>query len=170
MNSTQQIAKSLRTFLNVLFSQHCNASKITEHIANNTKLLSGVTDANHLVSANLYLSERQKHRWAAYGGDSWCCHWIPVLTIASRWTRFILSHGPWPKVGIKTLAKSWILLQIRKLIPYQRYFLNVLAVTATVSANITAKGNTIKDGCRLNGRARYTTHVITTNGSAAFFA
>ncbi len=36
----------------------------------------------------------------------------------------------------------------------QRYFLNVLAVTATLSANSVAKGSTTKLGCRLNGRAR----------------
>ena len=36
----------------------------------------------------------------------------------------------------------------------QRYFLKVLAVTATVSANSVAKGNTMKVGCRLNGKAR----------------
>ena len=37
--------------------------------------------------------------------------------------------------------------------PY-RYFLNVLAVTASVSANSVAKGNTMKVGCRLKGKAR----------------
>ena len=37
---------------------------------------------------------------------------------------------------------------------YQRYFLKVLAVTATLRANIPANGKTIKLGCALNGRAR----------------
>jgi hypothetical protein len=36
----------------------------------------------------------------------------------------------------------------------QRYFLNVLAVTATLNAKTVAKGNTTKLGCRLNGSAR----------------
>ena len=35
-----------------------------------------------------------------------------------------------------------------------KYFLNVLAVTDTLSANNTANGNTMKVGCKLNGRAR----------------
>ena len=52
----------------------------------------------------------------------------------------------------------------------QRYFLNVLAVTATLNANNAANGKTIKLGCKLNGSARYTTQVITTSGNAAFFA
>ena len=36
----------------------------------------------------------------------------------------------------------------------QRYFLKVLAVTITVNANNTAKGNTTNVGCKLNGKAR----------------
>jgi len=36
----------------------------------------------------------------------------------------------------------------------QRYFLKVLAVTATVSANSVAKGSTTNVGCKLNGKAR----------------
>ena len=35
-----------------------------------------------------------------------------------------------------------------------RYFLNVLAVTATLNANSTAKGNTTNEGCKLKGKAR----------------
>jgi len=35
-----------------------------------------------------------------------------------------------------------------------RYFLKVLAVTATVNANTVANGKTTKVGCRLNGSAR----------------
>lgn len=35
-----------------------------------------------------------------------------------------------------------------------KYFLKVLAVIATLSANIVAKGSTTKLGCRLNGSAR----------------
>ena len=35
-----------------------------------------------------------------------------------------------------------------------RYFLKVLAVTATVNANTVAKGKTTNVGCRLNGSAR----------------
>lgn len=35
-----------------------------------------------------------------------------------------------------------------------KYFLNVLAVTATVSANNVANGKMTKVGCRLNGKAR----------------
>jgi len=49
----------------------------------------------------------------------------------------------------------------------QRYFLNVLAVTATLNANSIANGNTTNVGCRLNGRARYTTQVITARGRIA---
>ena len=51
-----------------------------------------------------------------------------------------------------------------------RYFLNVLAVTATASANSVANGRITNVGCRLNGSDRYTTHVSTTSGIAAFFA
>ena len=35
-----------------------------------------------------------------------------------------------------------------------KYFLKVLAVTATVSANKVANGKITKVGCRLNGKAR----------------
>ncbi len=35
-----------------------------------------------------------------------------------------------------------------------RYFLNVLAVTATLSAKSVANGSTINVGCKLNGKAR----------------
>jgi len=45
---------------------------------------------------------------------------------------------------------------------FQRYFLKVLAVTATANANSAAMGITIKVGCRLKGSARYVTRVITT--------
>ena len=41
----------------------------------------------------------------------------------------------------------------------QRYFLNVLAVTATLSANSVANGKTTKVGCRLNGSARQITQI-----------
>ena len=37
--------------------------------------------------------------------------------------------------------------------PY-KYFLNVPAVTATLSAKSVANGNTIKVGCRLKGNAK----------------
>jgi len=47
-----------------------------------------------------------------------------------------------------------------------RYFVNVLAVTATLSANSVANGSTTKVGCRLNGSAREITHVRTSSGSA----
>jgi hypothetical protein len=35
-----------------------------------------------------------------------------------------------------------------------KYFLKVLAVTATLSAKSVANGNTMNVGCRLNGSAR----------------
>ena len=35
-----------------------------------------------------------------------------------------------------------------------KYFLNVLDVTATLSANSVANGSTMNVGCRLNGSAR----------------
>jgi len=37
--------------------------------------------------------------------------------------------------------------------PY-RYFLNLLAVTATLSANSVANGSTTKLGCKLTGNAK----------------
>lgn len=55
------------------------------------------------------------------------------------------------------LAKAGFLLM--KSVEYcfdgsHKYFLNVPAVTATVSANNDANGKMTKVGCRLNGKAR----------------
>ena len=79
---------------------------------------------------------------------------------AANWPRFSTKYKYWLKPRSQIAAFET---------PY-KYFLNVPAVTATLSANSVANGSITKLGCKLNGSARYTTHVKTSKGSAERFA
>ncbi len=59
--------------------------------------------------------------------------------------------------AVSTYSNHCMVLNLakkQKTYTFQRYFLKVLAVTTTVSANIIANGNTTNVGCRLNGKER----------------